>query len=200
MSLLGLVRDKSRDMLTEMINSFGVKAHMSERGRPEEKIHKPLWMRSLGIIDVPEGPVRWINIFKKDGSRHSPPAWHVIFGIPDERVTGSQGGLEIKTIRQKAFPVFGKVVGVDWKGDDLGTGLASVLANDASVAALVAKTGNLRVKGFDEGWTIRLDRRIHPKPTWWAWGNRAVRLAGQDWETLQKIADLILSSPRVSSG
>ena len=58
------LRDKS--YLTDALNLLGVDAEMAERGR----IQKPWGKRSLGIIDMPEGPVRWINV-KQDGSRYS---------------------------------------------------------------------------------------------------------------------------------
>ena len=67
------LRDKTRDELAYNLNSLGVKAEMAERARPEDKIDNSWWQRSLGVIDIPEGPVRWINILKKDRSKDSPP-------------------------------------------------------------------------------------------------------------------------------
>ena len=55
------MRDKSRDELANILNLVGVKAKMAERGRVEEKIEDSWYQRPLGIIDIPEGPIRWIN-------------------------------------------------------------------------------------------------------------------------------------------
>jgi hypothetical protein len=68
-----IFRDKSRDELARNLSSLGVRADLAERGRAEEKIENSWYQRSLGIIDLPEGLVRWINILKKDGSKNSPP-------------------------------------------------------------------------------------------------------------------------------
>ena len=70
------LRDKTRDNLTNALNSLGVKAEMAERKRAEEKVHNAWWNRSLGVIDLPEGPVRWINVIKKDRSKRQPA--HVV--------------------------------------------------------------------------------------------------------------------------
>ena len=61
------LRDKTRDTLAERLNTIGVTATLSERGRPEEKVGNRRFRRSLGIIDIAdEGLVKWINIIKQD--------------------------------------------------------------------------------------------------------------------------------------
>ena len=42
---------------------------MAERGREEEKVHNAWWNRSLGVIDLPEGPIKFVNVIKKDQSK-----------------------------------------------------------------------------------------------------------------------------------
>jgi hypothetical protein len=94
--------------------------------------------------------------------------------------------VDIKTIRKKSFPLFGKVVDVVWEGDDYHTGLAEVLSNDGTVKDLAKKIGNLVVRNYAkefEGWTLEVDRRFGP--------------TNQDWATIQKIAGYVLSSPRM---
>ena len=179
------LRDKSRDGLTYALNSVGVKAEMAERGRAEEKVENSWHQRSQGVIDILEGSIRWINILKKDGSNNSPPRWWVVLGIPDERPVSTRQQTKIKTVRKKMFPLFGKVVDVIWKGYDGGTGLVNTLSKDVPTKTLAKRIGNLEVKsqanGF-QGWTLTVDRRFSP--------------TSQDWETVEKIAGYILSSPR----
>ncbi len=179
------LRDKSRDELAYSLRSAGVKAEMAERGRAEEKVENSWYQRSLGVIDILEGSIRWINILKKDGSNHSPPRWWVVLGIPDERPTFTRQQIKIKTVRKKTFPLFGKVVDVIWKGYDGSTGLINTLSKDAPTKTLAERIGNLEVKseanGF-KGWTLTVDKRFSP--------------TSQDWETLQKISSYILSSRR----
>jgi len=181
-----LFRDKSRDKLAQNLNSLGIRTILAERGRNEEKVENSWYQRSLGIIDIPEGLVRWINILKKDGSKNSPPKWWIILGIPDERPLTNHKAVDIKTIRKKTFPLFGKVVDVTWKGDDHHTGLVDILSNDEAVKNLAKRIGNLTIHSYAkefQGWTLQVDRRFEP--------------TYQEWTTIQKIADYILSSARV---
>jgi hypothetical protein len=181
-----MLRDKTRDNLAQNLNSLGIRADLAERGRAEEKIENSWYQRSLGIIDMPEGLVRWINILKKDASKNSPPLWWIILCIPDERPLTNHKAVDIKTVRKKAFPLFGKVVDVTWKGNDHHTGLAEVLSNDEAVKDLAKRIGNLTVHSYAkdfQGWTLQVDRRFEP--------------TSQDWATIQKIANYILSSTRV---
>jgi hypothetical protein len=181
-----ILRDKSRDELAQNLNRLGVRADLAERGRSEEKIENAWYQRSLGIIDIPEGSVGWINILKKDASKNSPPLWWVVLCIPDKRPIPNYRAVDIKTTRRKSFPLFGKIVDVTWKGNDHHTGLTGVLSSDEAVKNLAKKIGNLVIHSYDkefQGWTLQVDRRFVP--------------TNQDWTTIQKIAHYILSSPRM---
>ena len=179
------LRDKSRDGLTYALNSVGIKAEMAERGRAEEKVEDSWHRRSLGVIDILEGSIRWVNILKRDAGQHNPPKWWVVLGSPDERPVSTRQQTKIKTVRKKTFPLFGKVVDVIWKGYDGGTGLVNTLSKDVPTKTLAKRIGNLEIKSQADrfqGWTLTVDRRFSP--------------TSQDWETLEKIAGYILSSPR----
>ena len=119
--------------------------------------------------------------------------WWVVMGIPDDRSVSVHQETKIKTVRKKNFPLFGKVVDVTWKGSDGGTSLVDTLSVDVAIKTLAKNIGNLEIKsqtnGF-QGWTLTVDRRFNG----WSW--RAGTPTNQDWETVQKIADYILSSPR----
>lgn len=182
-----LLRDKTRDKLVQALNSAGVKASLSERKRDEEKIENSWFQRSLGIIDIPEGAVKWVNILKKDANKNSPPMWWVVFCIPDERHVPEYKAVDIKSIRKKSFPIFGKVVDVIWKGNDHGTGLVESLSYDEDVKQLAKKVGNLTIHSYTkefQGWTIQVDKRVEPD--------------SRDWESINKITKYILESPRMS--
>ena len=74
MGLKEKFRDKSIDKLAwTLTNLTGVKAQISERKRPEEKVENSWYLRSLGVIDITDGPIKWISILKKDGSQNNPP-------------------------------------------------------------------------------------------------------------------------------
>ncbi len=175
-----LLRDKSRDELTDALNALGIFASMAERGRAEEGIQKPWGKRSLGIIDIPDASVRWINLVKQDGSRYSGPQWWLVFGVPDD---ASFPAVRLSTARRKSFPLFGRVIGVEWRGDDGGTALTQMLAADPAVSALAIRRGNLEVRRYAElffsGWTIQVDRRFDP--------------GHEDWAAIERIAEILRS-------
>ena len=185
-------RDKTRDNLTKTLNSLGVRAEMAERGRAEEDVRKRWGTRSLGIVDIADGPIRWVNIVKQDGSQHSPQRWWLVFCVPDEerdnspedlRYVDNRRFVDIKTSREKSFPVLGRVTGVTWEGDDRSTGLLDTFAGDAAITSLAKKTNSLGVSGYGEefhGWTLQVEGR---------------RLARQDWEALLRITGYLLPAP-----
>jgi hypothetical protein len=181
-----ILRDKTRDKLADALNACGITAVMAERGRAEEKVENSWYQRSLGIIDIPDGPVRWINILKKDGSRNSPPRWWVVLGIPDDRPVPDHKAIDIKTVRKKTIPLFGKVIDVTWKGHDAGTGLKDMFYYDEEVKNFAIHAGNLTVHSYNrefQGWTVQIDRRFTP--------------SCEDWTGVRQMAKHILSSARV---
>ena len=186
MGLKEKFRDKSIDKLAwTLTNLTGVKAQISERKRPEEKVENSWYQRSLGVIDITDGPIKWISILKKDGSQNNPPKWWVVMGIPFVEDVTTDQKISIKTVRKKAFPFFGKVVDVTWKGDDNVSGLINTLSQDTSTKELSKKIGNLEIKSQSEGfqgWTLTSDKRFAP--------------TSKDWEVIQSIANYILSAPR----
>ena len=175
------LRDKSRDGLAYALNSVGVKAEMAERGRAEEKVEDSWYQRSLGVIDILEGSIRWVNILKRDAGQHNPPKWWVVLGIPDERPVSTRQQTKIKTVRKKTFPLFGKVVDVIWKGHDGGTGLVNVLSRDEEIKMLAQRLGNLEIKSQSnsfQGWTLTVDKKFNPMPP--------------EWEAIEKIANYMI--------
>ena len=122
----------------------------------------------------------------------SPTRWWTVFCLPDEerddrpedlRYVDNRQAVDIKTSREKSFPLFGRVTAVTWTGDDRGTGLFDTLAGDPAVVRLAKKVGCLEVSGYDDefrGWTVQVDTGLRPKP--------------QDWDTLLRIAGYLLPS------
>jgi hypothetical protein len=181
--MIDWLRDKTRDNLARDLNSLGITTILMERGRWEEKIEKTRHQRSLGIIDIPGGVVRWVNILRRDGGENRSPQWWIVFCIPDERRNPEQQPVNIRTIRKKTFPLFGRVVDITWTGRDSATGLIDILSNDEAIQNLAKNIGNLTIHSYArefQGWTLQIDRRF--KPT------------DRDWSAIQKIAKYLLSS------
>ena len=118
---------------------------------------------------------------------------------------------EVPPVIKKAFPFFGKVVDVIWKGDGGSTGLIDTLSVDQDVKSLSERLGNIEIKSYFssgqcdscakertedasvcvscgkdlgfQGWVVIFDRRI-------------TVLSNTDWGVIEKIADYILRCPR----
>jgi hypothetical protein len=88
----------------------------------------------LGVIGIPKGPIRWMNILKRDRQRDSPPRWWVILGMPDERPISDRQTVKIKAVRKKIFSLFGKVI--------------DVLPNEETIKNLAKKIGNLEIRSY----------------------------------------------------
>ena len=100
----------SPSVTREIANKLSsVKAKMLERKIVQEKIGNVWNMRSLGVIEIDEEPIKWINVLKQDGGKNNPPRWRYIYIIPDERISGSTK-IKVKTHRKKSFPLFGKII------------------------------------------------------------------------------------------
>jgi len=188
-------RDKFRDRLAQHLNSLGIGAELAERGRPEERLGQIWYGRflgvanhSLGVIDIRDGSVRWINTARYGGKN---PTWSVIFGIPDQRPFSKHKAVNIEAVAKRRR-VIGEVLDVTWRGKDHHTGLAEALYSDDAVKALAksyVQSGiilGIRSYARDfHGWTLTVDNltgQFEP--------------AHQDWSTIQKIANRVLSSPR----
>ena len=109
-------RDKSRDNLYQNLLDIGLDCELAERGINEEKLFNPWHRRSLGIVNInSEYPIKYINIIKRDRSKDSPPRWWYFFAIPSNHIISKNDSIEIKSIRKKSTPVFGKVESIIWK-------------------------------------------------------------------------------------
>ena len=187
------LRDDSRDELARALNAFGVGATMGERGRPEEAFKRR--GDSLGLIDITQSPVKWINVVRHiQGGHSSNVTYWCVFGIPSEGdFSPGQGGrledlrlqaqrVELTSVRRRRFPIFGSVERMEWKGYDGGSGLISALSMVQNVEAFCQRRGDLHIQlhhGAFQGWTVEMKR---------------TRLSYQDWLTVEAIARLLLSS------
>ena len=177
------IRDVSRDELTDAFNAWGVGATLAERGRHEEALKRR--GDSRGLIDITQGPVKWINVVMEGGGGGTNPNFWYVFGIPSERPKDlglRAPRVEFWSVRLKRLPVFGAVEGVEWKGNDGGSGLIRSLSAVPEVEALCKRQGDLRIRLHHEtfqGWTVEMKKG---------------RLSRQDWATVEIIARLLLSS------
>ena len=183
------LRDISRDDMVQRLNATGVKATMSERGRPEEGIRSGRFHRSLGLIDIEEDVISWINVVRiKSRDKNGPSRYRTVFAIPDATVPMDHEALKVATVRKKSFPIFGKVVGIHWQSEEKLNPLVELFTKDEEVESLVTEVGDVQIHthpGIFQGWTIEIltvgsvfePHKIH-------------------WNVIHKIADYLTSSPR----
>ncbi|MAW66869.1 MAG: hypothetical protein CL708_03370, partial [Chloroflexi bacterium] len=102
-------RDKTRDNLCQNLIDLGIDCDMSERGIRADKLQNPWHRKSLGVIKInSKSSIEFINIIKQDRSKDRPPRWWYYFAVPDQSVKSKPNQIEVRSIRKKTFPVFGK--------------------------------------------------------------------------------------------
>ena len=188
------LRDKSRDTMAASLEVAGIQAEMVGRdlGRPEEKIRTPklLAKSSLGLIDIrTDSPISWINVVRtKSRDQNGPARYRVVFGVPDQSIPMNHKQLKLKTVRKKTFPLFGKVIGVSWRGGGDTLVLAKALSDDEEIDRAVADLGDVTIFTHPnqfQGWTIEINKIFSPHPP-------VVTI--DRWEALRHIANYLLSS------
>ena len=93
---------------------------------------------SVGVIDIKEGPIRWINVVRGQAP-YGGPFGSEYCGVPDSKITPGFPKVHIKAVPLRNFPIFGKTVGWEWKGQDFGLGVITALNEDNSLQRTVMK-------------------------------------------------------------
>ena len=189
MNFREMLRDKTREDMAQFLSGVGVKTELSDRGRPEESISLSHgWLpgrNSLGIIDIEDGLIPFINVIRtKARDKNSPPRYNYVFCVPDKTIPIEHNALSIKTTRRKSFPIFGKVLGVEWQGASNVEPLVKLFSEDHEINEFVTQFGDVNIKTHPnkfQGWTIEVTKR---------------GVMADYWNTLQKIANYLISSPR----
>ena len=190
------LRDKSRDTMAASLEAAGIQVEMVDRDlrRPEEKIRtfELFGKSSLGLIDIrTDSPISWINVVRtKSRDQNGPARYRVVFGVPDQSIPMNHKQLKLKTVRKKTFPLFGKVIGVSWRGEADTLGLVGTLSKDEEIDRAVANLGDVTIFTHPnqfQGWTIEINKIFSPQPP-------VVTI--DRWKALKRIADYLLSPPR----
>lgn len=136
--MIDILRDRTRDTTCEILQSWSVDAQMAERGRPEEKIGLRPYRKSLGIIDIAEGPIRWINVIRNELRRLYV---HILeYEVPDPRLDSSSPNVKITSEPKHKFLLWGKVVDLKWEGEDARLGVVNRLNSDNLLKETIIKS------------------------------------------------------------
>ena len=122
------------------LQSLGISAQILPRGRPEESIRQG----SKGLVDIPEGPIRWINLRRIT----HPTDYFIDYGVPDLRLGPNSPKLLIKSVRIKNFPLLGEIVDLRWKGKDAGLGIIGLLNSDTSLKRPIMVSRDVYIQGY----------------------------------------------------
>ena len=153
------LRDKTRDNLCKGLRNLGIDAQMAERGRHEENIGGS---GSKGLIDIPEGSIRWINVYRARDWESTD------YVVPDPRLGPNSPKVKIKSIRIQAFLV-GKGVDLHWTGKDSGLGIIARLKRDILIRNTVMRSHNVEICAHDKYkcWVISAETTKPPSEDMW---------------------------------
>ena len=198
------LRDKSRDKLSEKTQSILPNGTATLAPRkdalgmkdPREKIGKGVFWKSLGIIDISEGPIKWCHVLRRDSKNNR--KYRVEYAVPDSAIASKihdislshkQDDISIKTDRVKKFPIFGKVVDMNWKSNRKNLKLVNSLNNDTTIKKTIMDTGNIEIRSYVEHgcWMIRVSNPILRS-------HRPKHSTKEEWICYLKITEYLLSS------
>ncbi len=107
------LRDRARDKLYDDLSAMGLDVQKVERRRPEEKMNLGSGS-SIGLIEIRDSPIRYVNLREHEGGQYTSTAYTNVYLVPDTRVPKG-GYLQLKSVRVKTMPVFGRVVDLRWE-------------------------------------------------------------------------------------
>ena len=195
MNIKQIFRDKTRDKLQKKLLDIGINCDLAERGIVEEKLFNPWHRTSLGIINInSDYLIKYINIIKKWGSKNDPPRWWIYFAIPFKTSENKTDYIEVKSIRKKSFPVFGKIKSIEWKFNDKGNALGNKITKSSEINSLSKELGNIKIQSLHEkfsGYSIELEFNKSPFPLITA-PNISMNI--NQWNTLNNIGKLCIQN------
>ncbi len=169
---------------------------MAERGRAEEVIattwvrdHLAFWVFSLGLIDIPDGPIRWIVVCKDDGqpgqSNKLLSDYYINYGVSDPRLEPKFPRLLIESTRKKNYPLVGRVVDLRWEGKDSGLGVIGRLNSDISIKEPIMRSRDvkIRIHRHLRCWIISTKTWDVPSPGLWNCYQAIAQHLLAEWES-----------------
>ena len=118
---------------------------MGTRGEQEEQVGRggnllfPLTLGSIGLIDIGEGPIGWVNLrwarranSGNLGSSYSSYTCHLDYGVRDLRLR-PPGVTITSTLIRKFLGSFGRAIDMKWRDDGRGLAVTDRLNGDSSI-------------------------------------------------------------------
>lgn len=140
-------------------------------------------LESLGLILINRSPIRWVDVRRGQSmsgtdSGSTNPYYVLYYGIPDTRPLPR---LHIYSNFVKTKPIFGKIVGVRWKGGKEMHGIEKSLESQKEISNHILKSRReISIRTSPEGscWLLENFNRSHAptKEEWHCWEIVANRL------------------------
>ena len=183
-----LFQDETTFDLCSGLLNLGVDARLAHRDRAEERIRGGIGRgHSLGVIDIQEGPIRWVNTRKlppSGSTQHNYTVYWTDYGVPDPKVAPGFPTGSIESVRKRTFPVIGDIADVLWRGESSLQGVVNRLNED------VLLKRRLQVMERHD-----VEIRAHPGHGCWILSMQTKDVPSRDlWECYQAIAQHLLSA------
>lgn len=171
-----------RKGFVDELADIGVSASLAEGTRAEERIGIPWSDTSEGLIDVADGPVRWIHLVDNEESGR-----YLRLGVPDQNMVTEFPEIRVESQAFRKFPLFGKVVSCYWRAYRDPVGLGDRLNHHSDFTTAAVGCRNITI-------------RSHPKLRFWVIQVSGGNVAG-GWLFYEALAkQLITTSKRWISG
>jgi len=209
--IIGNLRDRTRYRLCTHLGTLGLNVQISERGLPEEGISGGLIGTSIGLIEVQDSPIQWINMLEHPASRYATAAFTNVYVVPDQRVR-SGGYLELRSTRQRNASVYGRVIDLYWTANFVGTRVTATREEewDEDMEERLLERMNSDTLLKERLIRLNEDIMVRSVPNFWCWAISSgsyqesglgleARRSGpsrEQWECYEMIARYLLESGR----
>lgn len=181
--VLPIFGDDTRDNFRAGLQALGIPAKMADRGWHEQHIVWEPFTRSLGFIDITEGPICWVNVLRR---QYSIPLGQLVttyyaeYGVHVPRLkststmlTRIEQSFQIESVRLKASPFSSRVEDLRWEGEDLGLGIIERLNGDFQLKVVIMRNRDVQITARSDYmthktyWVIRTEVDAPPSPELW---------------------------------
>ena len=168
---------------------MGIDAQLSEMYQLEQDIGNG---PSLGLINIKDGPIHWINLIREEGITvsHVPVSkYHMDYGVPltnKSEITRES----IFPVRLRRFPIFGPVVRIHWRSRGWGGKVADQLNGDPLMGQPTLMDASIELT-------------YHPRNTCWLISARETRIrtanewripSREQWDAYQVLAKHLVTA------
>ena len=109
---------KKGEELCQHLREMGVKAYILQTGSDQEKIgqKRSSSEKSMGIIELKNRNIDFINVIGVASQYGT--NYFVGYLVKTPNIAGKQTLKKTRLVRKKSSPLWGKVIGIEWKGDE----------------------------------------------------------------------------------